>query len=429
LNILDKIFSIKQEMNGKNTRPRLTLFGIKIRLGKKKLKLNSKDRCEYIDYVCNQQLDMSNFKNETTFPVKKNANTPELVAFYLPQYHSIPENDKWFGKGFVEWFNVARAVPQFKGHYQPHLPIDMGYYNLDSLDVMNRQIELAKKYGVGGFCFYYYWFNGQKLLEKPIEKFLENKNLNIKFSLFWDSCNWTNTWNGGEGKETMYCQKIESNSAKRFMDDFLKYAKDSRYIKINNKPMLVVSSPCNFDKNLLQGFLAEIRSIAHKEGLNGLHIMTLKRNCTDELFEFLGFDSFLEFLPLGIDELIPMKAEKIVNKKFNGKCYDMEYFIKNKKYLYKPKYKTFKCAFPNWDNTARKCYKKAKIYQSNPENFKIWLKDIMNWTKEKHSSDEQFVFINAWNEWAEGAHLEPCQKYGYAYLNAVKEAIEELNEL
>ena len=425
-NIADKIFSIKYENNDRRNRKIITILGIKLKIKPQNVKISYKDKDEYIDYVLNNQLDKSCFVPESNTLVN-NQTGVKLIAYYLPQYHQIPENDEWFGKGFVEWYNTSKTVPQFKNHWQPHLPIDVGFYNLETLDVMKRQIELAKKYGIGGFCYYYYWFNGQKLLETPIEKYLQEKSLEMPFCLFWDSSHWTQTWNGGTDKDIMYEQKIENDTAERFMQDFLKYAKDERYIKIDGKPILIISSPNTFKKEELKEFIEKIRCISKKELSNDLYLMTLRGNISDENFDYFNFNSILEFFPLGIDDLVNRKPEKIMNPLFTGSCFDMDDFIQNKKYLYEPKHHTFKSCFPNWDNTARKCYRKARVYLSSPQNYKKWLSDIISWTKSNHTKNEQIVFINAWNEWAEGAHLEPDQKYGYAFLQATKEALEENN--
>ena len=290
---------------------------------------------------------------------------------------------------------------------------------------MKRQVELAKQYGISGFCFYYYWFNGQKLLEKPIELLLKDKSIDMPFCLFWDSNHWTKTWNGGKDNEIMYHQTIDEDTAKRFMDDFIKFAKDERYIKINKKPVFIISTPNTFEKEKFISFICEIRNIAKKNGFDDLFLMSIRGNISEENIQNMNLDAMLEFFPCGIDDLVSVKPTKIINTKFTGQVYDMEKFISRKKYLYNSSCKLFKSCFPNWDNTPRKCYKKGRIYQSNPVLYKTWLKDIIKWTKENHNNDEQFVFINAWNEWAEGAHLEPDQKYGYAFLKATKEALEE----
>ncbi len=423
-NIFKSLFNVEYENGDKRNRRIITFCGLKIKYRPKNAKITTVDKNEYIEYVLNNQLDNSCYVSEKE-PIKTAPKDVKLIAYYLPQYHAIPENDKWFGKGFTEWYNVAKTVPQYKGHWQPHLPIDVGFYNLETLDIMKRQIKLAKNNGIGGFCYYYYWFNGQKLLEKPIEKFLEDKTLDMPFCLFWDSSHWTQTWNGGTDKDIMYEQKIEADTAERFMQDFLKYAKDERYIKFEDKPVLVISSPNTFNQDELKAFIKELREISKKEISQDLYIMTLRGNSTEEKYEYLDFDAMLEFFPLGIDDLINRKPEKIMNEKFTGSCFDMEEFVEEKKYLYETKYKTYKSCFPNWDNTARKCYRKGRIFQSTPELYKKWLKDIIDWTRKNHKEGDRYVFINAWNEWAEGAHLEPDQKYGYAFLEATKEALEE----
>ena len=423
--LLSKLYSVKYLNNDKNNIKIYKILGIKIKIRPKREKVNLKDKNLFLDYILNQQLDNSKFVDETEKSHDFKEDDVKLISFYLPQYHAIPENDKWFQKGFTEWFNVTKATPQYINHWQPHLPIDVGFYQLDNLQVLKRQIELAKKYGIAGFCFYYYWFNGQKLLEKPLEKLLADTSLNMPFCLFWDSSHWTKTWNGGDDKEVMYEQKIEDDTAIRFMDDFLKYAKDQRYIKIDNKPIFVISSPKTFEKEKIKNFIKEIRNIAKQNGFEDLYLMSVRGNINSAEIQELGFDAMLEFFPCGIDDLVTVKKEKFVNPKFSGLAYDMEKFVKEKRYLYNANCKTFKNCFPNWDNTARKCYKKARIFENTPENYKKWLKDIIFWTKENHTKNEQIVFINAWNEWAEGAHLEPDQKYGYAYLQATKEALEE----
>lgn len=384
----------------------------------------AKKNNDYIDYVLNNQLDKSSFVALSEENYKRKDDDVKLISFYLPQYYATEENDKWFGKGFTEWTNVTKAVPQYVGHWQPHLPIDTGFYSLDNLNVIKRQVELAKQYGIYGFGFYYYWIDGKKLLEKPIEKFLTDKSIDMPFFLFWDSGNWTKLWGGGEISEVLFKQEIKEDSAKRFMDDLLPYLKDERYIKINNKPVFVISSPTNLGNEKCVQFVKQIRQIAKENGFEDLFLMSLRGNVNHYDIESFGLDSMLEFFPCGIEDLIDKKNEKIVNDKFIGECFNVEKFIKNKKYLYKSKCPVFKGCFPNWDNTARKCYHGAKIYQNTPENYKKWLSGLIKWTKENKDKDEQFVFINAWNEWAEGAHLEPDQKYGYAFLQATKEALE-----
>ena len=295
---------------------------------------------------------------------------------------------------------------------------------------MKKQIQLAKQYGIYGFCFYYYWYSGKKIMEKPIERFLCDKSLNIPFFLFWANEDWTMLWDNGNEKEVLYKQDLNVNDSYKFMQDMLPYFKDERYIKIDNKPLMVLYDIEKYPYEKYITFNKEIRAIARENGFDDLYIMTtIKGNMDINNLEYITkkyyLDSMLEFFPQGLTyKMIDRKFEKIVNPKFQGICYDIHKFISQKTYLYETKANVFKGCFPNWDNTSRKCYKGAYIFQNTPEDYKKWLKDIIEWTKQNKPDNRQFVFLNAWNEWAEGAHLEPDQKYGYAYLQATKDAIE-----
>lgn len=431
--IIQNIFSLKN--NQEKTHKVLTILGIKLKI-KKQYKISKREAFDYIDFVLNQQLDKSNFVEQTHDIHEFKDQDVKLISFYLPQFHDFDENVKWFGKGFTEWSNTSKAVPQFIGHYQPHIPIDVGYYNLNDNFIMQRQIELAKQYGVYGFSFYYYWFSGEKLMEKPLERFLQDKSLNIPFFLFWANEDWTMLWDNGKDREVLHKQELLKNDEAKFMNDILPYMKDDRYIKIDNKPLLIIYNPHNYQFERFIEFNNKIRQIAKEHGFKDLYIMTTTCRADDsdcksykEFVQTYRLDSLLEFFPQGIF-MHDMKQLKptIMNKKFKGQCLDMHDFITNKKYIYNSSLNLFKCAFPHWDNTSRKCYNGADIYQNTPNDYKTWLKDIINWTKNNHKVDDQFVFINAWNEWAEGAHLEPDKKYGYAYLQATKEALEETHE-
>ncbi len=429
-NLGKKIFSISNDAKGKHRI--ITILGIKLNV-RIKQKVTDHDYKLYADYVQNNQLDKSNFVKISPISHKAKDNEVKLISFYLPQFHDFEENIKWFGKGFSEWSNTSKTVPQFTGHYQPHVPIDVGYYNLNDNTVMKRQIELAKLYGVYGFAFYYYWFSGKKLMEKPLERFLNDKSLDIPFFLFWANEDWTMLWDNGESKEILHKQMLADNDEQKFMRDILPYMKDDRYIKINNKPLLIIYNPHNYKFERYISFNKAIRKIAKENGFDDLYIMTttcradqVNKLTYEEFTSKYNLDALFEFFPQGIAVYdMKYKQTKFMNHKFKGSCWDVDDFVKNKKYLYTTNANLFKCAFPHWDNTARKCYNGADVYQNTPQNYKTWLSDIINWTKENKHKNEQIVFINAWNEWAEGAHLEPDQKYGYAYLQATKDALEE----
>lgn len=390
----------------------------------------NKETAEYLDYVLNSQLDRSNFVKPVEDKHVFKDEDVKLIAYYLPQFHDFEENIKWFGRGFSEWSNTSKTQPQFIGHWQPHIPIDVGYYNLETPNTFKRQIELAKQYGIYGFCFYYYWYSGKKIMEKPIQKFLADKSLDMPFFMFWANEDWTMLWDNGEDGETLHHQELLEGDAEKFMEDILPYMQDERYIKIDNKPLLVIYNLHLYPYDKYMAFNKRIREIAKENGFDDLYIMSTIKECFNlgnlkEVTDKYNLDSMMEFFPQGLHGRMPTKEQKILNPKCSAKVYDVDKYIREKSYLFKTNTKLFKGCFPNWDNTPRKCYNGAQIMQSNPANYKIWLKDIINWTKENKSKTEQFVFINAWNEWAEGAHLEPDQRYGYAYLRATKEALEE----
>lgn len=381
---------------------------------------------DYLRYILNKNSDKKEFVK-----ILKDANTTQnqktkLIAFYLPQYHTIDLNNKNFGYGFTEWTNVTKAVPQFIGHNQPQLPIDVGFYDLAHDDVMYRQIELAKMYGIYGFCFHYYWFSGERLLEKPIFNFLKNKDLDFPFCLCWANENWSKLWDGGN-KEIIKEQKLLNEDGEKFLKDLLAFFKDERYIKIDNKPLLVIYKPSIFAEDIFKNFIKILREKIKEEGFSDIFILTAQTNEHGNYEEIL--DGVVEFPPLRLtDKAKHLKTCRInpINKDFTGKIFDMQDYIKNKKYIYDSKYKIFKCVFPSWDNTARKCYTGAFIFNNEtPDLYKEWLNGCIQYTKKYHDENEQFVFINAWNEWGEGAHLEPDQKYGYAYLQATKDILDE----
>lgn len=355
----------------------------------------------------------------------KNNSNVKPIAFYLPQFHTIPLNNKYIEPGFTEWTNVTKIQPQFIGHYQPHLPIDVGFYDLTTDKVMYRQVELAKMYGIYGFCFHYYWFSGGKrLLETPLFNYLNNKELDFPFALCWANETWAKQWDGGN-KEVMMEQKFSYEDCDKFFFDILPFLKDKRYIKINNKLLFIIYNPCLFKEEETRYFVKRMRELAKENGLGELYIMGAKVFGNEDSTIF-GMDATVEFYPNSHENLKEIDLTgKIANNSFMSKVFDMNDAIKNKKFMPEVSYPMYKTVFPYWDNSARKAFKGGWVFQTTPELYKEWLKDVINWTQKHHNENEQFFFINAWNEWAEGAHLEPDRKFGYAFLEATKEALEE----
>ncbi|MDF3935309.1 glycosyltransferase WbsX family protein [Pseudomonas citronellolis] len=349
----------------------------------------------------------------------------KLIAFYLPQFHAFPLNDEWYGRGFTEWTNVTKAIPQYTDHYQPQLPIDMGYYNLNDVSVMHRQVELAKLYGIHAFCFHYYWFSGARLMEKPIFSWLENQDIDFPFCLNWANENWSKLWDGGN-REVRYKQELLPGDDEKFFSDILPFFKDRRYIKIQGKPLLLIYRPHLFSKERCQQFVKTLREKSVENGFPGLYIVSVNSHSFQEDPTLWGLDAMAEFPPHcmlnhGLKEK-PLNG--FVNPHFNGHVFDGADYVTQKRYLYETDYKLFKGVSPSWDNTPRKAYSNASVIDNiTPEIYQEWLSGCITHTREKHSEDERFIFINAWNEWAEGAHLEPDSRYGYAYLQATKNAL------
>lgn len=353
-------------------------------------------------------------------PLKEKA--AKLICFYLPQFHAIPENNKWWGEGFTEWTNVEPAQPQFVGHYQPHVPGELGYYNLLDTAVQRRQIELAKLYGIEGFCFYYYWFGGKRLLEKPVENYLNDNNLDLPFCLCWANENWSRRWDGLDS-EILMAQQHSSEDDLAFIQSVASYMRDARYIRIDGKPLLLVYRP-----SLLPSATETANRWRDWCRNNGIGEIFLAYTQSFEAVDpaTYGFDAAIEFPPNNsappniTDGVIPTVGD------FAATVYDWRELVNRSKNYKRPEYKLFRGVCPSWDNTARRKNKGSILFNSSPQGYQEWLYNAITDTRERFTQpDERLIFINAWNEWAEGAHLEPDQRYGYAYLQASRDALSD----
>ena len=354
-------------------------------------------------------------------------NDIKLFAYYLPQMYPTPENDKWWGRGTTEWNNVSRAVPQFLGHYQPRLPGELGFYDLRIKENLARQIELAKMYGIFGFCFYYYWFDGKRMLDKPLDLFVNSKDLEFPFFLCWANESWRSTFSSGAAETVLIEQSKSKESYKKFIADFSYYLSDARYYSINGKKVIVIYRPHDIPDSCK--IIKYWREYCMDNNIGEIYVI----GCwvKGEKYDLLenGFDAAAEFHPGSL----PSKGKEItqdvdlVNNNFVGRIYDYADLVNSKVYETNfVKEKLYNSIFPMWDNTPRRNDKGGVIYHgSNPSLYKKWLKDIIAHTKTRIDVDDNLAFINAWNEWGEGAYMEPDKYYGYAYLQATKEAIEE----
>lgn len=358
-------------------------------------------------------------KVESDFTANNKDAGVRLIAFYLPQYHPIPENDKWWGKGFTEWTNVTKAQPLFEGHYQPRLPGDLGFYDLRLEEVREAQANLARKYGIYGFCYYYYWFNGKRLLELPLDDLLNSKKPDFPFCICWANENWTRRWDGLD-QEILIAQDYSDGSYKHFAESLIPYLSDSRYISVQGRPLILIYRIGHLPNP--KEAISIWRRVFRERGIGEVHIagvlgFGLKNPVA------LGCDSGVQFPPNSISA-IPLSASEFVgNNNFSGFIYDYKQTAINAIQEKLPDYQLFLSVMTSWDNTARRQQNATVWLNSEPEDYEFWLKGTIEKTLKNYGDSERIIFINAWNEWAEGAYLEPDLKYGYAYLEATQRAL------
>lgn len=347
----------------------------------------------------------------------------KAIAFYLPQFHPIPENDQWWGKGFTEWTNVTKAVPQFEGHYQPRLPDGLGFYDLRLPEVIRQQVALAQKYGVHGFCFHYYWFEGRRLLEKPLQLFVDN-GIEFPFCICWANENWTRRWDGSED-DILISQPHNFANDKNFITDIIPLLKDPRYIRVNGRPLVIVYRPGLLEESVRT--LNYWREECARHGVENPYLVGAQTFGMQNPLP-LGFDAAIEFPPLnGFYNRINSQCE-ILNRTFQGNIYDYREMVERSLEKSCQEFRLFRTVVPSWDNEARKPGNGHSFMNSSPARYNYWLEALCR-HEMKSATGERLVFINAWNEWAEGAYLEPDRRYGYAYLNATFKALKAVDSL
>lgn len=351
-----------------------------------------------------------------------------LVAYYLTQFHPNAKNDEWWGKGTTEWNNVNQAVPQFVGHYQPRKPGELGYYDLRIADVMHRQIQIAKNYGIGAFCYYYYWFdNGERLLEYPLNVFLNDPSMNMPFFYCWANENWTKRFSGTNNDVLMRISSTQENY-KAFIDSVIPDLMDTRYYRIDNRPVISIYRPSLIPNP--EFILNYWKERVHKcLGLTPYFIAVQEQN-TDVDWCTVGFDAETEFQPKQMQHNCKdiTKEVKTIRKDFSGNIYDYKDMVENRKY-YLPanaEKKVYPAVMPMWDNTARRNFRGTIFHGSTPDLYYQWLCYIIDITRKRTELDSSLIFINAWNEWGEGAYLEPDDYFGYAYLEATYKALRRM---
>lgn len=350
----------------------------------------------------------------------------KLIAYYLPQFHPIRENDEWWGKGFTEWTNVTKAVPQFEGHYQPHLPTALGFYDLRVAEVMQQQWEMAGRHGVGGFCFHYYWFSGRRILETPLDNLLANPDINIPFCINWANENWTRTWDGSE-REILLAQSYTPADDLAFIESLVPLVQDPRYIRIDGRPLIMIYQP-----TLLPDIVSTVaiwRERFQALGLpNPYLVMPQAFGAYDP--RPLGFDAVAGFPP---HRFMPeIRANKVKTRAYNdlfaSEVLSYKQMAEVASALDPKDYTLFHGVCPAWDNTARRPHRGLMFVGSTPALYGEWLANACSKVIENNTPDERIVFINAWNEWAEGAHLEPDRHNGFAYLRETARVLNRVTD-
>lgn len=333
------------------------------------------------------------------------------IAFYLPQFHPIPENDAWWGKGFTEWTNTAKARPLFEGHYQPHIPADLGFYDLRLPEARAEQARLAATYGIEGFCYYHYWFgNDRRLLERPFNEVLESGEPDFPFCLCWANQSWSGVWHGAPKTILMEQQYPGEQDAQDHFAFLLKAFLDKRYIRVDDKPLLVVYRPTDVPN--AREFFDGWRRLAEAAGLKGLFILGVRHMTEDWKPDVIGVDG-------AINMRIPLATSEWLNTHASGLIVDhvtvgsLEIPDREAGVL------TFPCIGPSWDNTPRLGPVGIVYKNSTPDLFERNVRRAADFLSD-YPADQQLLFLKAWNEWAEGNHLEPDLKYGHQWLQAVQ---------
>lgn len=348
-----------------------------------------------------------------------------VVAFYLPQYHPIPENDAWWGRGFTEWTNVSKAVPQFAGHDQPRLPGELGFYDLRVPDVMRRQVALARRFGVSAFCFYHYWFGGRRLLERPLQQLLADPSIDISFCLCWANENWTRRWTGDEA-EILMAQDHDAERDAAFIDDALAALRDPRYLTIDGRPLLLVYRPALMPDPA--GTAARWREACRRAELPEPYL------AATDAFDgvdprAIGFDALVEFPPNTAGRPLPTaitESRALVRGDYGGRVFRYADMRRWRMERETPEFPLFRAACPGFDNEARRPGAGSTYIGQTPEGYGRWLGASSRHALAAPGRSQRLVFVNAWNEWAEAAYLEPDRRHGYAYLDATAQALNGL---
>ena len=342
------------------------------------------------------------------------------IAFYLPQYHPIPENDEWWGDGFTDWANVAKGRPRFDGHYQPHVPGELGPYDLRDPSVRIAQAQLASDHAVTGFCYYHYWFEGRRLLHEPIDDLMRSGKPDFPFCLCWANENWTRSWDGNQS-QILLQQDYSPSDDERHIEWLSEVFSDPRYIRVDGRPLFIIYRCYDLPDQSLT--IARWRQRAFELGIGDLYLCRVDSyGQPKEDPRLVGLDAAIEFHP-DRDILTSFMARRVgrhlmgARGPFHDKVIAYQDYVDRAVRRPDPPYPCFPCVVPSWDNAARRARDATILRDSTPNAFNAWVEHAM-----RRATDTGLpgptIFVNAWNEWAEGNHLEPCQRWGRGYLEA-----------
>ena len=349
-----------------------------------------------------------------------------LIAYYLPQFHAIAENNAWWGAGFTEWTNVSKALPRYVGHEQPRMPSDLGFYDLTNVDTIRRQVDMARRGGIDGFCIHNYWFSGRKLLERPLEIILANPDIDINFCLNWANENWTRRWDGLEN-DILLEQRHAPGEDVAYAESILPALRDPRYIHIDGRPLLMIYRP-QIIPNISQ-LVKNWRAYFIAAGVGDPYLV-MAQTFGDNDPRPYGLDAAVGFPPHNSGFELRDKSYflRTIDRKFSGRAVAYAKMVDRTLSAPSPDYQTFPGVCPRWDNEARKPGRGVSLFGTSPRLYGEWLKATAERVLQRKSADERIVFINAWNEWAEGAYLEPDLHHGYAYLAETRRALDAVGE-
>lgn len=345
----------------------------------------------------------------------------KLIAYYLTQFHPIPENDAWWGEGFTEWTNARRGRPLYARHRQPQLPGELGFYDLREERARAAQEALARRFGIDGFCYYYYWFGGKRLLERPVEAMLAGGSPHLPFCLCWANESWTRRWDGKDD-EILIAQHHSPQDDVAMIRDLIRHFRDPRYIRVDGRPLVIVYRTDRLPDS--RATVQRWREECRRAGVGEICLCLVRR------FDMpphgaSGFDAMVDFPPHGLVAAELTRGMAGLDRDFGGRIFDYRDLVRDALSRYplsRARLPSYPGVMPSWDNTARKGTRAHIYHGATPLRYRAWLAEAIRAASDDARLAEPMVFINAWNEWAEGCHLEPDREYGTAWLEATQAA-------